>query len=79
MCSLPSSSTAAELAGESNDPPKVPVEAFRQGMVVIHPDYGIGKIISLGGSGSKRTASVRFSDETRTFRLVHSPLRPVGR
>jgi DNA helicase-2/ATP-dependent DNA helicase PcrA len=72
-------STAAEMAGEADDPPKFPVEAFRQGMVVIHPEYGLGKIVAIGGSGTKRTASVRFSNETRTFRLAHSPLRPVGR
>jgi hypothetical protein len=48
-------------------------------MVVTHPQYGVGKIVALGGSGDKRSATVQFAGErtTRSFRLAYSPLRPV--
>ena len=55
-------------------------EIFENGMVVAHPRYGIGSIVSLGGSGKKRTASVRFADESRErqFFLSYCDLKPVA-
>jgi DNA helicase-2/ATP-dependent DNA helicase PcrA len=52
---------------------------FRSGMQVHHPEYGTGVILSISGSGSKRTARVRFAheDEIRSFLLAHSPLEPL--
>lgn len=73
--------TAAALAGHpAAAPPPCAPERFRQGMVVTHPDYGVGKIVALGGAGSKRSATVQFAGERRTrrFRLAHSPLRPAA-
>ncbi len=74
--------TAAQLAGSTDaaSEAKFPPEAFRHGMVVMHPEYGLGKIISLGGSGLKRSAKVQFGVDagTRTFRLAFSQLRPIG-
>jgi DNA helicase-2/ATP-dependent DNA helicase PcrA len=71
--------TAAEMAGNSASPAPCPPESFRQGMVVTHPEYGLGKIVALGGSGAKRSATVQFAGEesTRGFRLAFSPLRPA--
>ncbi len=71
--------TAADLAGSADNAAKVPPESFRHGMVVIHPEYGIGKIVALGGSGPKRSATVQFAGVAgaRKFRLAFSPLRPV--
>ena len=71
--------TAAEMvAGEARGT-VVPLDAFHPGMVVSHPDYGLGKIVALSGAGPKRTATVQFAAAagTRSFRLALSPLRPV--
>jgi DNA helicase-2/ATP-dependent DNA helicase PcrA len=74
--------TAAELAGSKTTTPlRCSPNAFQQGMVVMHPKYGVGKIVSLAGSGPKRTANVQFASEPApiTFRLAYSPLRPAIR
>jgi DNA helicase-2/ATP-dependent DNA helicase PcrA len=72
--------TAAELErGEKSDAPGVSPEVFHQGMVVRHPEYGLGKIVALGGSGPKRSATVAFASDAgeKNFVLAKSPLRPV--
>jgi DNA helicase-2/ATP-dependent DNA helicase PcrA len=53
-------------------------DAFRQGMLVEHPSYGTGEVIALGGTDARRTATVRFhsSEESMTFCIAFSPLRP---
>jgi DNA helicase-2/ATP-dependent DNA helicase PcrA len=74
--------TAADLAGSKTTTPlRCSPSAFQQGMVVMHPQYGVGKIVSLAGSGQKRTANVQFASEPApiTFRLAYSPLRPAIR
>jgi hypothetical protein len=80
--------TAAELVARSESPtavaveamPRISPEAFHQGMIVIHPSYGPGKIIALSGSGPKRKATVMFASGAgeKHFLLVHSPLRPAS-
>ena len=52
---------------------------FRQGMQVVHPLYGPGEILELGGTDARRTATVQFSDsgESMTFCIAFSPLRPA--
>ncbi len=71
--------TAAELAGHG-PPPAVDPDAFYQGLVVIHPENGIGTIVALSGSGRSRTATVDFASPRRRLKFViaKSPLRPVG-
>jgi DNA helicase-2/ATP-dependent DNA helicase PcrA len=70
--------TAADLAGGPAAPPLSP-DAFRQGMVVCHPSYGLGKIVALSGAGDRRTATVDFPAPTgrKKFLLRTSPLRPL--
>ena len=48
-------------------------------MIVKHPEYGYGEIVTLAGVGPKRIASVKFYDyeEEKKFRLLHSPLEPA--
>lgn len=47
------------------------VNAFEEGMVVAHAEYGSGRIIALSGRGPKRTVKIEFlSGESRTFRLA---------
>jgi DNA helicase-2/ATP-dependent DNA helicase PcrA len=72
--------TAAELQRtKKRDAPQVEPEAFHQGMVVRHPEYGLGKIIALGGAGAARKATVLFASEAgeKNFVLAKSPLRPA--
>lgn len=73
--------TAADMAGSGSGKEKISPDVFRQGMAVVHPQYGIGKIVTVEGSGKKRSACVQFSERTgkRRFQLAFSPLRPVGR
>jgi DNA helicase-2/ATP-dependent DNA helicase PcrA len=76
--------TAAALSGESPLPPssvagsEISPEIFQQGMVVVHPEYGLGKIIALSGSGRSRKATVAFvTAGEKPFVLYKSPLRPA--
>jgi DNA helicase-2/ATP-dependent DNA helicase PcrA len=72
--------SAAELFESEPNQPRVPPERFQRGMIVTHPKYGSGTIVSLSGEGAKRQAKVRFYGEsdTKTFRLAHSPLQVVA-
>ncbi len=71
--------TAAELAGAATAAaPAVSPEAFHLGMVVRHPEYGIGKVLALSGAGARRMATVAFPTAgQKKFMLAASPLRPV--
>ena len=48
-------------------------------MVVIHPEYGLGKIIALGGSGAKRSATVQFADDDTGIENFDWPSALCGR
>ncbi|MHB8972545.1 MAG: ATP-dependent helicase [Pirellulaceae bacterium] len=76
---IPPFVTAAAMAGQTSLVPACPPESFQQGMVVTHPQYGLGKIVALGGVGPKRSAAVQFAGAAgiRKFRLAFSPLRPA--
>jgi DNA helicase-2/ATP-dependent DNA helicase PcrA len=52
---------------------------FHHGMLVRHPEYGLGKILALSGAGVKRTVTVAFAQGAgeKRFILVHSKLRPA--
>ena len=67
--------TASELL-ESD---RVPLNLYREGSTVRHPEYGEGTITSLVGRGPKRTAKIRFDDATgeQTFRLAFANLKLV--
>jgi len=77
---IPQLTTAAALAGAAARPSVSP-DAFHQGMVVLHPNYGPGTIVALSGAGPHRTATVDFAPPTGRvkFVLAVSPLRPLGR
>ena len=78
--------TAAQLASRSESlssnpaASPVPPEIFHQGMIVVHPQYGPGKIVALSGSGPKRKATIMFASGAgeKHFLLAHSPLRPAN-
>jgi len=72
--------TAAELhRAQTAEAPRVPPEAFHQGMVVRHPEYGLGKVVALSGNGVRRTATIAFASTAgqRKFMLASSNLRPA--
>jgi hypothetical protein len=48
-------------------------------MAVRHPEYGLGKIVALGGSGARRTATVNFASAAgqKKFVLEGCALRPL--
>jgi DNA helicase-2/ATP-dependent DNA helicase PcrA len=73
--------TAAALAGDTAVEHAVSPDMFHQGMVVTHPEYGLGKIVALGGSREQRKATVAFASAAgqKTFVLSKSPLRPASR
>lgn len=84
MKMMPIVQTAAELAGGATTKPVQPAapavspEVFCLGMVVRHPEYGIGKILALSGAGMRRMATVAFPAlGQKKFMLSASPLRPV--
>lgn len=70
--------TAADMLADQSRQRFSP-NVFTQGMTVKHPEYGYGEIVTLGGVGPKRIASVKFYDhgEEKKFRLLHSPLEPA--
>jgi DNA helicase-2/ATP-dependent DNA helicase PcrA len=77
--------TAADLAAAPGGPVlSVPgaadLDALRQGVSVLHPEYGLGRIVAVEGAGPNRKGRVAFAvGPERTFVLAKSPLRPVGR
>jgi DNA helicase-2/ATP-dependent DNA helicase PcrA len=77
--------TAASLGGASAGSPAelarpVDPDAIRPGVTVMHPEYGIGRVVSVEGSGPNRKATVSFTLGTpRKFIVAKSPLRLVGK
>ncbi|MEX2140642.1 MAG: UvrD-helicase domain-containing protein [Pirellulales bacterium] len=68
---------AAQISTEGLN--SVSPDAFHHGMLVRHPEYGLGKILALSGTGVKRTATVAFATGAgeKRFILVHSKLQPA--
>lgn len=56
------------------------LNAFVIGMIVSHPEHGLGKVIALSGSTTQRIATIQFFQgrKQRTFHLATSPLARVG-
>jgi DNA helicase-2/ATP-dependent DNA helicase PcrA len=53
---------------------------FSLGMSVRHPQYGLGRIVKIGGFAKNRTITVEFDDDGRneTFVTGKNPLQPVA-
>ncbi len=71
--------TAARLAGEASE--SVDPEQFHQGMLVLHGELGLGRIVALSGQGAARTATVRFLSNgcEKKFVLAAGKLQPLSR
>jgi len=58
--------------------PRVSPDVFQQGMTVLHPAYGPGKIVALSGSGKNRRATIQFATVgEKKIVLAHSAVRPA--
>jgi DNA helicase-2/ATP-dependent DNA helicase PcrA len=69
--------TAAELGGGSA--PSSDLAAFRPGVTVLHPEYGLGRIVRIDGAGPDRKGTVAFTlAGEKTFVLAKAPLRRIG-
>ncbi len=70
---------AADMVGDGQRRTDIDPDVFRQGMVVLHPEYGIGKVVALGGSGGERTATIDFPSAAgrKKLTLSGSDMRPV--
>ena len=72
----PSSSSAPSFPPSSSDA----LNAFQPGVSVIHPDYGLGRIVAIDGAGPNRKGRVAFATAgEKVFILAKSPLRAVKR
>ena len=71
--------TAAEMLADGDSRPTVDPDVFRQGMVVLHSEFGLGKVVALGGNGDERTATVDFATGAgrKKIALAGGALRPV--
>ena len=60
--------------------PQVDPDCYQPRMIVRHPEYGLGRIVTIHGTGQRRTATIHFFSLGRqhTFYLAHSQLRPLG-
>ncbi len=57
---------------------QVNFDDFQLGVTVVHPEFGLGRIMAIDGEGSGRKGRVAFAvGPARTFILAKSPLRPV--
>jgi ATP-dependent DNA helicase UvrD/PcrA len=67
------------LAGAAARRAELPL-GFALGMAVRHPQYGVGRIVKIGGFAKNRTITVEFDDDGRseTFVSGKNPLQPVG-
>jgi DNA helicase-2/ATP-dependent DNA helicase PcrA len=71
--------TSSALPANRYQTPDTHPDSFHHGMLVRHPDYGLGKILALSGTGVKRTATVAFAQGAgeKRFILAHSKLQPA--
>ena len=78
----PLTTAAGLLGGSPFGAPLSPsdLQALAPGASVLHPEYGLGKLIEVSGEGSGRRGTVAFTvGPARTFVLAKAPLRLLGR
>lgn len=73
--------TAANLGGAGGPAtPPSNLDAFRPGISVLHPEYGLGRVVAIEGAGPNRKGRIAFAVAgERTFVLARSPLKVVGK
>lgn len=66
------------VAGEAH--PRVNLDAFQIGVLVVHPEFGLGRITATEGEGTGRKGKVAFAvGPPRTFVFARSPLKPMSK
>lgn len=71
--------TAAALGGAGMTSGPADLNVFRPGLNVMHPTYGLGRIVAIEGAGADRKGRVAFTvGGERTFVLSKSPLKPLS-
>jgi DNA helicase II / ATP-dependent DNA helicase PcrA len=74
LANRPAGQTAPGTGSQANP------DDFHAGMTVVHPEFGLGRLVALEGEGSGRKGRVAFAfGPPRTFVIAKSPLRPVGK
>ncbi|MCD4728652.1 MAG: ATP-dependent helicase, partial [Pirellulales bacterium] len=73
--------TGAALANGGQPAAPTAPDDFRQGMLVLHPVHGLGRIVAISGSGAGRKATIDFRPPAgrKKFMLVGASLQPVGK
>jgi DNA helicase-2/ATP-dependent DNA helicase PcrA len=72
--------TAAELGGTSPASATGNLDSFQPGTRVLHPEYGLGRIVSIDGAGPNRKGRIAFAvGGERVFVLAKSTLRTLGK
>ncbi|MGQ9822625.1 MAG: hypothetical protein ACUVQK_12250, partial [Thermogutta sp.] len=76
----PRLTTAAALVGSTASGP-LGTDDYVQDMLVAHPRHGVGRIVSLSGSGENRKATVDFGGRIGRVKFVLSKagLKPLKR
>ncbi|MDX2038597.1 MAG: UvrD-helicase domain-containing protein [Isosphaeraceae bacterium] len=70
--------TASQLAGAPPGSSDAASVEFEPGMTVLHPEYGMGRILAVEGFGPNRRGRVKFTvGGEKTFVLAKSSLRPI--
>ncbi len=71
--------TAAALVNGGEPFPPVDPEIFRQGMWVLHSQYGLGQIIAVSGAATRRKATIVFQSPAgrQSVPLADGSLRPM--
>jgi DNA helicase II / ATP-dependent DNA helicase PcrA len=70
--------TAARLGSPSSFGPPDDLSKFAPGVSVLHPKYGLGRIIAIDGAGPERKGRVAFTvGGEKTFVLAKSPLKAL--
>ena len=70
--------TAAALGSSPSFSAPVDLNSFGPGVSVLHPEYGLGRIVAIDGAGRDRKARVMFAvGGERTFVLSKSALKPI--
>ena len=72
--------TAAQLNGAPQAASTENLDAFQPGTRVLHPEYGLGRIVSIDGAGPNRKGRIAFAvGGERVFVLAKSSLRTLGK
>ena len=68
--------SSSAVQGKPKQLPTTDPDLFKQGMTVVHPEYGPGKIIALSGSGKNRPRDRHV--RPRRSKEIHADPQPAA-